>query len=483
MIRRLSSNPSLRSLSPDDALQQFDRLLHLSPFPSDHRTYAFLLRLCSFLHPVHGLQLHARLLKFGFHSHLVLQNSLLSFYSSAADIPSIRRVFAGIARPDVVSWTSFVSALARAGRDVDALAAFRSMDVLPNALTLVGVLPACARLGELRSGRAIHGFARRGARNVILDNAILDFYMRCGDLLSARNLFGEMPLRDVVSWTTLISGCNENRLPEEAISAFCAMLRDGISQVQPNEATLVSVLRACTSLTALSRGKSIHSYLIKSWVGVNVLTGNALINMYAKCGELAMAWRVFRGLTCRDSVSWSTMIAGFAMNSRAELAFRLFALMICHGLKPDSVTFLALLTACCHAGLVDQGLTIFMSMSKIYRICPEKKHFTCMIDTLGRAGRLKEAEEFFKSLPIEPDKHVVGALLSAGKKHGCNQAESKLFYEKDFVSHLGVGGGTYALVSNILADAGRYEASYHVRDLMRTQKVKKTAGCSRIGVH
>ncbi|CAD5179341.1 unnamed protein product [Musa acuminata subsp. malaccensis] len=485
--RRNLLNSLLRSLSlshaPEKALHVFRHILHLSPpSSSDHFAYTFLLRAASLLHPDHGLQLHARLLNSGLHADLFVQNSLIGFYTSAADVDSVRRVFAGIARPDVVCWTSFVSALARCGREDEALAAFRSMDVPPNALTLVSLLPACARLGALLPGKAVHGFGLKSCGghgcNVILDNAILDLYMSCRDLVSARNLFGEMPSKDVVSWTTLISGYAANGIPEEAISAFHVMLRHG--QVEPNEATMACVLRACASLGALSTGKWIHSYLLKSHIGVCGLPGNALINMYAKCGVIVMAWRAFSGLACRDLVSWCTMMGGLAMTSRSDLALQLFASMICHGLRPDGVAFLALLSACCHAGLLDQGLMIFKAMSKVYGVVPKKEHYTCMMDAFSRAGRLKEAEGILCSMPVEPDKHVWGVLLSACKTHGLQQAEWEHLGGKALGGYLDFGGGTYALVSNILADAGRWEVSNHVRDLMRVRKVEKTVGCSRI---
>ncbi|RZR72115.1 hypothetical protein BHM03_00010412 [Ensete ventricosum] len=481
-------NSLLRSLSlsdaPEKALHVFRHILHLSPpSSSDHFAYTFLLRAATLLHPHHGLQLHARLLHAGLHADLFVQNSLLGFYASTADVDSVRRVFAGIARPDVVSWTSFVSALARCGREDEALAAFRSMDVPPNALTLVSLLPACARLGALRHGKAIHGFGLKSCGghgcNVILDNAILDLYLSCGDLVSARNLFGEMPSKDVVSWTTLISGYAANGIPEEAIATFHVMLRHG--QVEPNEATMACVLRACASLGALSTGKWIHSYLLKSRIGVWGLPGNALINMYAKCGAIGMAWRAFSGVVRRDMVSWCTMMGGLAMSSRADLALQLFASMICHGLRPDGVAFLALLSACCHGGLVDQGLMIFEAMSKVYGVVPHKEHYTCMMDAFSRAGRLKEAEGILRGMPVEPDRHVWGVLLSACKMHGLQQAEWEQLGGKEALGgHLDFGGGTYALVSNILADAGRWQVSNQVRDLMRVRKVEKTAGRSRI---
>ncbi|XP_038975857.1 pentatricopeptide repeat-containing protein At3g46790, chloroplastic-like isoform X2 [Phoenix dactylifera] len=209
----------------------------------DHFTYTYALKAASLLVPnaAHkGHEIHARVLKSGHHADLFIQNSLISFYSSAADVASVRWAFAGIARPDVVSWTSLVSALARSGHDAEALAAFASMDARPNPMTLVSVLPACSRLKALNLGKSVHAFGLRsfgGHRsNLILDNAMLELYVSCGDLVAARHLFGEMAERDVVSWTTLIAGYARNQSSEEAIVVFSAMLWDG--EAAPNEATL-----------------------------------------------------------------------------------------------------------------------------------------------------------------------------------------------------------------------------------------------------
>nr|CAD1817734.1 unnamed protein product [Ananas comosus var. bracteatus] len=439
-----------RSKTPAKAIQIYSLMVH-SSFPHDHFTYTFVLKSCSLLAHRHrhrplGRQVHARLLKSGHHSDLFVQNALLSFYSANADADAARRVFSGIADPDVVSWTSLVSALARNGCDAEAVNAFAGMGARPNAMTLVSLLPACSALKALDIGKSVHGFCFRSfgghGSNVILDNAILDMYSKCGDIVSAQTLFGEMPRRDVVSWTTMVSGFARNGSYKEAIFAFCEVLLDG--EVEPNEATIVSVLGAIASLGSLSLGK----------LGAFVQGFGFVVHRYR----------------------------GMAINGRVKHALQLFSLMLQYGAQPDGIVFLALLSSFCHAGLVDHALEIFDAMSKVYGITPQKEHYTCVIDAYGRAGKFKLAEDIVREMPSERDRHVLGALLSAYKVHGGDEAKCERLKELLLGGEVGAGGGTYALLSNLLADAGRWEGANAVRDQMAARMVVKTAACSWIQV-
>ncbi|XP_072990253.1 putative pentatricopeptide repeat-containing protein At3g05240 [Typha latifolia] len=451
-----------------------------SLIPQDHFTYTYVLTSCAaLLHRPLGFQVHARLLKSGHVSDLFAQNSLLRFYSAAGDIAAARRVFAGISNPDVVSWTSLVSALVRNGREWDAVVAFASMEVKSNEMTLVSVLGACCCVNALDLGRSLHGICvRRFAGNVILDNAMLNMYVRCGDMIYARQMFDEIPRRDVISWTTLISGYARNGESEEAVEVFREMLVNG--EVMPNEATVVSVLCALASLGALGLGKLVHSYMIKSQIGEDGIVGNALINMYAKCGDVGVAFEVFKGLSCKDLVSWCSIVGGMAINGRAKQALQLFSLMICHGVVPDGVAFLALLSACCHAGLVGQASVIFDAMSKVYGIMPKKEHYTCMLDAYCRAGQFERTEKFVKSMPDDCSRYELGALLRASNVHSGNETICKHIKEWILGGEVDVGGGTFALLSNILAAAGRWEDADTVRDQMTARKIDKTVASSWI---
>lgn len=375
-----------------------------------------------------------------------------------------------------------MSTLSRNGREMDALLMFGSMSVRPNGLTLVAALSACSKIGCANVGKSIHGYSLKSVgigNNIILENAALEMYVGCRDLRSACQMFDVMPERDVVSWTSLLSGYVRNGRYEEAIEVFVSMVRDG--EVVPNEATLVCLLGACVLTGGLGLGKGVHSYIFRRYAGVDTVAGNALIDMYAKCGEIHMALKVFDALECRDLVSWGTIIGGMAMNGWVRLVFQLFALMLCHGLRPNGVVFLAVLSACCHAGLVEEGMMFFKSMNKVYGIEPRKEHYSCLIDTFGRTGRLEDAEKLICRMPVEPDGHVWGAFLNACKIYGgCSEGALDRLAKRILGGGLVVGGGTYALLSNLLAKDGKWEESNRVREHMRLKKIRKNAGYSCI---
>lgn len=394
------------------------------------------------------------------------------------DIVSACQVFDSISHPDVVSWTSIVSGLSKCGFEHEAIVKFSSMDVEPNSTTLVSVISACSSLGAFMLGKAVHGFTLKKlcGTNIILENAILDFYVRCGSLWTARYIFENMPERDVVSWTTILGGYANRGFCEEAVMLFKEMIRRG--EAEPNQATLVNVLSACSSIGALSLGQWVHSYMGArgDLITMGGYVGNALINMYVKCGNIRVAFQVFNTLESKDIISWSTMISGMAMNGYGMHALQLFSLMLVHGVLPDDVTFIGLLSACSHAGLVDQGLIFFEAMKTVYRIVPEMQHYACVVDMYGRAGLLEEAEAFIREMPIEAEGPVWGALLNACKIHGNEKMSERI--KHGLLNSTGVGSGTLALLSNAYASSDRWNDANRVRDEMRWMGLKKLAGRS-----
>ena len=373
-------------------------------------------------------------------------------------------------RGDVVSWTKRVSALARSGRAAEAVAAFARMDAAPNALTLASVLPACAALRSLSAGRAVHGFwLRRGGApgaNLIVDNAVLDMYIKCGALSSARRLFDGMPERDVRSWTALVWGLARGGSPHDAVGMFRAMLLDG-GGAAPNEATVVSVLHAVARTGSLACGEALQSYALKRGLASEQVVGNALINAYAKCGDAPMAFRAFCEIPEKDLVSWGTVTMAMAVNGRCREALLLLSLMLRRGVQPDGVVFLALLSACCHAGLADLALLFLDAMARVYGIAPGKEHYTSALDACGRAGRLDRFEEIVSQLPVEYDQQVLGvyyASASEWRARGVAGVGGEPLWERFLDVEVDAGGGMYALMSKSLADAGRWEDASAVRE-------------------
>uniref|UniRef100_A0ACD5X238 Uncharacterized protein n=1 Tax=Avena sativa TaxID=4498 RepID=A0ACD5X238_AVESA len=385
---------------------------------------------------------------------------------------------------DVVWWTKRISALARSGRAAEAVAEFSRMDSPPNALTLASVLPACARLRNLTLGRAIHGFwLRRGGgpgANPILDNAVLDVYAKCGALRSARRLFDGMPERDVFSWTAMVWGLARSGSPQDAVAMFRAMLSDG-EAAPPNEATVVSVLHAVASTGSLACGKALHSDALKRGLGGEQVVGNALIDAYAKCGEARLAFEVFDLLADKeDLVSWATVMRAMAVDGRCREALQLFSLMLRRGVRPDGAVFLALLYACCHVGQVDQALNILGAMRRVYGIRPWRAHYTCVLDACGRAGHLDGAAEIFRRMPMRRDQQVLGAYCSYASWSKAVSGER--LWERFVDGEVDAGGGTYALMSKSMADAGRWDDACAVRERMASRGIEKTAACTWIEV-
>lgn len=357
------------------------------------------------------------------------------------------------------------------------------MDVDPNEITLVAALPACSRLKDVRSGKTLHGICLRRfgghGGNIVLDNAVLDMYCNCGALTHAVHMFDNMPHRDVVSGTTMICGYARQGRHLEAVLFFLELVRDG--KMVPNEVTVACVLGSCANAGILRLGKWVHSLSLRISIDVDGVVGNALIHMYSSCGAIGMALKIFEGMFYKDLVSWCSIIRGMATNGNPSSAMQLFSLMLCCGVQPDSVAFLAVLSGCCHGGFVEEFLMFFRGMYGVYGILPETEHYTCLIDAFGRAGCLKEAENFLMCMPVEPDKGVWGALLSACKMHGADETVCKRIQERILDERMVVGGGTYALLSNMLAKSEKWDESHILREQISMRKIHKLAGYSWIG--
>lgn len=317
-------------------------------------------------------------------------------------------------------------------------------------------------------------------------NSIVNANVKVGLIDVARKVFDEMPDRNVISWSCMINGyvsCGEYK---EALALFREMQMAEVNGVRPNEFTMSSVLSACGRLGALEHGKWIHAYIGKCGMKVGVVLGTSLIEMYAKCGIIERAKWVFdnMGPHNKDVMAWSAMISGLAMYGHSEECLELFTEMTNYGVRPNAVTFLGVLCACVHGGLVSEGKEYFRRMSEEFGITPLIQHYGCMVDLFGRAGLIQEAWNLVNSMPMDPDVPVWGALLSGSRMHGdietCEIALRKLI-ELDRTN-----SGAYVLLSNVYAKMGRWADVRHVRDLMEARGIKKVPGCSLVevgGVH
>ncbi|KAF8403263.1 hypothetical protein HHK36_011364 [Tetracentron sinense] len=460
------------------------RNMHFSGLLPDHYTFPFVIRSCAVMSALReGKEVHCNIIKNGFYLNVFVQSSLVTMYSQSGETLNSELVFDGMVVRNIVSWTAMIAGYVQNGFFKEGLGVFRGMvasGTQPNAVTLVSILPACASLEFLNLGKLIHGYGvKLGVdSDISLVNTLIALYGKCGHVEIARSLFDQMVVRSLVSWNAMIAAYEQNDACGDAIKLFRRMKTE---KVEFDYITLVSVVSACASLGALNTGRWIHELVTSKGLETNVPITNALIDMYAKCGNIDLARNVFERFPHRSVVSWTAMIGACASHGHGEDSLKLFSEMKEDGVRPNSFTFTAVLTACRHSGLVEEGRKHFESMSRDYSIVPGVEHCACMVDLLGRAGWLVEAFEFIKRLPIEPDVGVWGALLGACRIHG-NLKLAELVAEHLF--QLDPQTVTYyVLMSNIYAEAGRWEDVARLRELMKGRELKKIPGRSLVEIN
>lgn len=481
----------------------------------DERTFVFALKACKMFGGVRiGSSVHCRVLKVGFGKEMVLRNGLIHLYGECGCLEDARKVFDESLERDVVSWTTMIDGCVKSGAADEGLKLFNSMlrsGIKPNEVTFIAVLSSCSLKGDLSVGKSIHEYLKRNDIKCTLNltNALMDMYVKCGCLLSAREifdamdfkdvfswtsmingyakdgdinlarkLFDEMPERNIVSWNAMIAGFSQNNLPKEALELFYKMEKIGLF---PIESTLVCALSACSQSGCLDKGLCIyHHYIKQKRVPLSIILANAFIDMYAKCGRIDLAAELFDTMLQRDLVSWNSMIVGYASHGFAEKALILYNRIIDTGLKPDEITFVGILSACSHGGFITRGRKYFREMEIVFDIKPKVEHYACMIDLLGRVGHLKEAYGMIKKMPMDPDEAVWGALLNACKLHK-NVDLGKICAEK-LINMNPNDSGVYMLLADICANEQKWVDVRKARSLMREKGVKKTPGRSCIEV-
>ncbi|CAL9190395.1 unnamed protein product, partial [Musa hybrid cultivar] len=466
-------------LGPCEEVPVLYRQMHRDGLSPDPFTFPFVVRSCAVVSALReGKQAHCNAIKHGFGSNAFLQSALVTMYAQNGVISDSALVFGEMAFRNIVSWTSMIAGYVQNSVFGKALGVFRWMldsGTQPNEVTLVSVLPALRGSECLTSGMSIHGFVIKLGfdSHLSLANALIAVYGRCGGTSVARYLFDGMPARDSVSWSTMIAMYEQSSEGINAIKLFRRMLTE---KVAPSSVTLVSVISACAASGDLETGKWVHGFARNRGLDADVRVGNALLDMYGKCGSVDAARDVFEKLAWKGGVvSWSAMIRAYAAHGQVEAAMQLFARMRYEGVRPNSFTYTSVLAACSHSGLVEEGMNHFESMRE-YGLTPTLEHCACLVDLLGRAGSLVDAYEFVKRMPSEPDVGVWGALLGACRIHGdVNLAES--IWEELF--RLGCSSVTlYVLMANIYAEAGRWEDAARVRDMMRGMELRKDPACN-----
>ncbi|KAL3381808.1 hypothetical protein AABB24_001752 [Solanum stoloniferum] len=437
-------------------------------------------------------------------------NNMLSGYTKLGLIKAAKRLFDQMPEKDVVSWNTMVIGHAQVGYFNEALKLyreFRRLSIRFNEYSFAGVITACVKSRDFSLTGQVHCqvFIAGFLSNIVLSSSIVDAYAKCGKMSDARRLFDAMRVRDVLAWTTLVSGyskCGDmvsarelfEAMPEKNPVSWTALVagysHSGMSiqalelfakmmklQVQPDQFTFSSCLSACAGIASLKHGKQIHAFLVNAGFRPNTIVLSSLIDMYSKCGSLGVARRVFdTAYNKHDTVLWNTMLSALAQHGMGEEAIEMFFKMVKFGVKPNRITFVVLLNACSHSGLVQEGLSFFETMTSSYDVLPDQEHFACIIDLLGRAGHFSEVLAQIMKMPCEPDDHIWNALLGVCRIHGnveLGRMAAELLIELDPQSP-----AAYLLLSSIYGVLGMWENVEKVRQLMNERHVRKEEAVS-----
>ncbi|XP_031481142.1 pentatricopeptide repeat-containing protein At3g24000, mitochondrial-like [Nymphaea colorata] len=455
----------------------------LQGFIPNNITYASILKavailedgvLCKYLHPL--------VIKSGFLSDVYVGTALVDAYAKSLLVEDAEKVYTEMRYRNLVSWNALITGYSLAGKYKDAMNLYCQMQkvpIRPDPYTLTGLLSSCSMSKSLAEGSQLHAHSIKIGldSNVSVGNALLDLYSKCGSVDDASRAFQCIDVPNSISWAAIISAFVHNGGEESAVLYFREMHR-----IFKNfdEFSCSSVLKASASCAVLEQGKQIHVHVVKSGLESSLYVGSALIDMYSKCGRLEDAYRVFKIMPEKNVVSLNSMIMCFAQHGHSEQALYLFEEMQKLGILPTSITFIGVLFACSHAGLVEKGREYFDMVVSNHRISPTIEHYTCMVDLLGRAGLLNEAEIFLKNSPFAFEALIWRSLLSACRLHkdtvvGSRVADHCLLLDPCEPS-------TYVLLSNMYASRDRWDDVTRIRALMKEMDLEKEPGCSWIEV-
>ncbi|XP_054780145.1 pentatricopeptide repeat-containing protein At3g26540 [Prosopis cineraria] len=461
IVRRYLDNGDGR-----EAIKMFSRMLSAAIKPFNFILSNALVA-CSSIYALNeGMQIHGIIAKLGFQEDYIVSSSLINMYVKCGELDDGARIFNQLGSKDLVTWTSIVSGYAMSGKTQEARKLFDEMPernvISWNAMfagyirsseyvealdfvylmvvdtksldhvTVSLILNLSTGLSDHEMGKQVHGYIYRHGyhTNLMVSNALLDMYGKCGMLNSARVWFSQMSYwRDMVSWNSLLTSYAHHQLGELALTMFLEMQWE----TKPNKYTVATLLMACANTSAVHHGKQIHGYIIRHVIEMDTIIITALIFMYCRFHSLEHAFEVFKGANFRDVVIWNCIIFGCCHNHRYQEALELFRIMVEEGTQPDHVTIQGILSACIEEGLVEFGTQCFKSMSNEFCILPRLEHFNCMIQLYSRHGYMDELENFLKTLPIEPSIPMLTMALDACKKHGYSRLEVWIMDQiKDF---------------------------------------------------
>ncbi|WCJ31002.1 Pentatricopeptide repeat (PPR) superfamily protein [Euphorbia peplus] len=475
-------------------------------------TFPFVLKACASESAYWmSLLVHCQAEKLGFGSHVYVQNGLVNAYAGCGFIGFARELFDSMSEWSLVSWNSMIGGYSKMGLKKESFLLFREMRGMgmePDEFTLVSLLLVCADRCDIDLGRFVHLYIEVTGMemDLILRNALLDMYAKCGRSQFAERVFERMPEKDVVSWTAMVSAYAKNGLVEFAQRMFEQIPRKNVISwntmmscyvqhgqsrealdmfhempnlgVVPDEVTLLSVLSACSQTGDLVTGKKIHNFICNNNYVPSITLCNSLIDMYAKCGALQNAMDVFNEMPNKNLVSWNSLLGALALHGCGLEAIKLFENMQADGIRPDEITFTVLLSACTHSGLLDTGRLYFDKMSTDYGIARQIQHYACMVDLLGRGGLLDEAMGIIQEMPMKPDIVILGAFLGACRTRGNVELGKQVM--KQLMDLEPKSSGLYVLLSNLYSENGRSEDAQNMWKLMDENAIIKTRGVSLV---
>lgn len=497
----------------NDVINLYSRMLKRSPIPNGI-TLSFVLKACSDLGNLWSLMgIHGRIFKSGFHSDVLALNSLVRAYSVCGCVDFARGMFDELPERDLISWTMVIGSYVRSNRPKEAIDLFflmREENVQPDEVVVVYLFNACSQMGDLNLGRSLEGLVREigvkynsyvlnslidmyakcgsigdaqkvfdqmSDRTVVSWNSIVAGYARCGNMESAKRIFDHISQKNNVSWSALLNGYVQNGAFKEALVVFGEMRAKGIT---PNDASITGVITACSHLGALELGRKVHAGLDERRVQSDTVLSTALMDMYAKCGCLDISCVLFNRIVKKNLISYNVMINGLAIHGKASICLEVFSEMVRNGIRPDSITFVGILSACAHAGWLEEGKKYFDQMINVYGVAPRVEHCSCMVHLMGRSGLIHQALEFIRAAPVKPDVVMWGSLLNACKMHGnveLGELAAKQILELDSRHR-----GAFVLLSGIYAAAQKWSKVLEVRKMMKECGIDNRTGSSWIEI-
>ncbi|OVA16821.1 Pentatricopeptide repeat [Macleaya cordata] len=457
-------------------------------------------------------EIHAHFIRHNLHQSNLLLAHFVSICGVLNKMPYARLIFLQNPNPNIVLFNHMIKAYSVSGPSKESLHLFSLMKdrgIWPDQFTFAPLLKSCSNLSDYNFGRGVHaeilivGFeaynsiqiglvelytccermedARRvfdlmSHRYVIVWNLMIRGFCKTGNVDMGIQFFHKMKERSIVTWNSMIAGLAQSGRESEALEIFREMWDAGL---EPDDATVVTILPVCAHLGAFDVGKLVHSYADSKGLSRKVVSvANSLVDFYCKSGDLETAQRIFKEMPRKSIVSWNAMISGLAFNGEGKLGVELYEKMKSKGVDPNGATFVGVLACCTHAGLVQTGRELFDSMILEHKIKPELQHYGCMVDLLGRSGCVSEARELIRSMPMKPNAAIWGALLSACRIHG--DLELAEFASKELIHLEPWNSGNYVLLSNIYAELGKWDDVEKVRVLMNEKSVLKAPGRSKI---